>query len=66
MASEDDWVTLVCPPGAQDAPISEGTRSYAPYREDHLDEHSRWLVRVPRQVAARLCWNAGFYVLSGG
>jgi hypothetical protein len=64
MAEDGDWVVLVCPPGAADAPISEGDKAYWAYREDHLNEHSRWLVRVPRNVARHLCWNAGFYVLS--
>jgi hypothetical protein len=62
----DGWLTLVCPPGAQDGKISEGAEEFVPYRENHLNPSSRWLVRVPRHVAQHLCWNAGFYVLTGG
>jgi hypothetical protein len=53
-------VTLICPMGAADAPISHGTVSYAPYREDHTDARSRWLVAVPRHVAAPLLKIGGF------
>jgi hypothetical protein len=63
--AEDDWVTLVCPAGAADAAISEGETAYAPYRADVRDPRSLWLVRVPREVAQRLCWNAGFYRYAG-
>jgi hypothetical protein len=61
-----DTVILVCPPGAQDGAISEGTTQYFPYREDHTDPHSRWLVDVPREAARHFCWNAGFRVLEPG
>jgi hypothetical protein len=53
----DDWVTLVCPPGAELAPISHGDRCYEPYRED-IHKHSRWLVEVPKHVAIHLSGSA--------
>jgi hypothetical protein len=61
----EDTVILVCPPGAADAAISEGETAYPPYRENTHDPHSKWLVEVPREVAQRLCWNAGFYRYAG-
>ena len=54
-----DPVTLVVPPGAQDYPISHGTESFAPYREDHT-KRSRWLVDVPPEVAQHLIGVGGF------
>jgi hypothetical protein len=63
MTTDDDFVTLICPPGAQDAPISEGTTAYTPFPETPGDPRSRWLVCVPQGVAMHLCWNAGFRVL---
>ena len=44
MTGPDDWVIMVCPPGAETAPISHGDREFLPYREDHTDPYSRWLV----------------------
>jgi len=41
MTGPDDWVILVCPPGAETASISHGDREFLPYREDHTDPHSR-------------------------
>jgi hypothetical protein len=61
----EDTVILVCPPGAADAAISEGDTAYWAYRENTHDPHARWLVEVPREVARRLCWNAGFYRYAG-
>jgi hypothetical protein len=49
--ADADTVVLVCPSGAQDAPISEGTVSFTPFPEDPGNPHSRWLVKVPRLVA---------------
>jgi hypothetical protein len=60
------WVVLVCPPGAQDAPISHGDVAYAPYREDIEDPHSRWLVKVPPHVSVPLCRVGGFFRLEAG
>jgi hypothetical protein len=65
MADPADEVTLVCPLGAQDGKISHGDRCFEPYREDHRDPHSRWLVRVPRDVAYHLCNKGGFWPLGG-
>ncbi len=55
-----DWVTLILPSGAQDGKISHGDKEFVPYREDHRDPSSKWLVDVPSEVARHLCWNAGF------
>lgn len=52
---------LVVPPGAESAPISHGTTSYAAFRADHTDPTSLWLVDVPREAAVHLMHNAGFY-----
>jgi hypothetical protein len=60
MSASDDLVTLVCPPGAELAPISHGDGAFTPWRE-HGD-HGIWLVRVPREVARHFCWNGGFRV----
>ena len=54
-------ITLVCPPGAADAPISHGTKQYHPFLADHTDPNSLWLVDVPPEVARHLLHNGGFY-----
>ena len=48
VAAAEDWVTLVCPLGAQDGKILHGDRCFEPYREDIENPRSRWLVKVPR------------------
>ncbi len=53
-------VTLLVTRGAEAAPISEGTTAFVPYRADHTDPDSPWLVDVPPETAARLCHNNGF------
>jgi hypothetical protein len=58
-----DLVTLVCPPGADDYPIAEGTTAFAPYRENYRDPASRWLVDVPLEMAGRLIHNGGFFAM---
>lgn len=59
-----EMLTLVVPPGAEDAPISHGTREFRPFLEDHLAPDSRRLVRMPPDVAANyLRGNTGFYLL---
>jgi hypothetical protein len=55
---------LVVPRGAQDYPISHGTTDYRPFRADHTDPHSLWLVDVPPEVAVHLVHNGGFYPMS--
>ena len=62
----DDWMILVCPAGAETAPISHGTTAYEAYREDIHSPHSRWLVAVPRYVAVHLCRVGGFAPLDAG
>ena len=55
-----DSVTLVCPPGAPDYPISHITTKYRPYLADPNDEASDWLVDVPREAADHLLHKGGF------
>lgn len=58
-----DYVVLICPAGAADAPISHGARAYPAYPETPGDPHSRWLVRVPRDVSVHFCRVGGFVPL---
>jgi hypothetical protein len=60
MAAAADFLTLVCPPGAESGSIAHGDREFRPYRADHRDPSSPWLVDVPREAAQHLCWNGGF------
>jgi hypothetical protein len=53
-------MTLVCPPGAADGLISHGTQHFAPYRENHRNPDSRWLVDVPSEAAQHLLYKGGF------
>jgi hypothetical protein len=55
----DAMITLVCPPGAESAPISHGETAYWAYRADKGS--NVWLVDVPVEVARYLTWNGGFY-----
>jgi hypothetical protein len=41
-----DLVVLICPAGAESAPISHGDRNWPAYPETPGDPHSRWLVGV--------------------
>jgi hypothetical protein len=56
----DGWITLVCPPGAESAPISHGATAYRSYRVHKASDV--WLVDVPLEVARPLMRNGGFYV----
>ena len=56
--ADDGFVTLVCPAGAWDAPISQGAVAYEPWHDQKTGLH---LVRVPEEAARHFCWNAGFY-----
>lgn len=56
----DALVTLVCPPGAESAPISHGETAYRAYRVHKASDV--WLVDVPFGVARYLMWNGGFYL----
>jgi hypothetical protein len=53
-------VILICPPGANDYPISHGTTNYRAYLADPHDPESDWLVDVPPEVAAHLLHKGGF------
>ncbi|HEU0216455.1 MAG TPA: hypothetical protein VFQ90_07335 [Stellaceae bacterium] len=53
-----ELVTLICPPGAQDAAISHGDAAFWAYREHGRD--GLWLVDVPREAAVHLCRVGGF------
>jgi hypothetical protein len=53
----DDLVVLVCPSGAEQAPISEGTTGYEAFHAAGC-----WLVAVPAAAAGHFCGGvAGFY-----
>jgi hypothetical protein len=63
--AKDGWVTLICPPGAQDGLISHGDRSFHAYRADHTDPQSHWLVDVPEgEVAYHMTRTGGFVRVS--
>lgn len=51
-------VTLICPPGAADAPISYGEVAFVPYRQH--GRRGRWLVDVPIEAAIPLTDRGGF------
>ena len=57
--SADALITLVCPSGAESAPISHGETAYRAYRVHKASDV--WLVDVPVDVARYLMWNGGFY-----
>jgi predicted phosphoadenosine phosphosulfate sulfurtransferase len=57
--TDDGFVTLICPPGAEQGAISQGATSWEPWH-DHAS--GKWLVRVPSEVARHFTWNAGFYL----
>ncbi len=59
-----EMVTLALPFGAESAPVSHGVTSYAPYREDHTDPASRWLVEVPRETVDYFTGVGGFIMKS--
>jgi hypothetical protein len=63
VTADPGFITLICPPGAQDGKISHGEVEYLPYRENHSDPHSRWLVAVPREAARYFCDIGGFRLL---
>jgi hypothetical protein len=54
------FLRLVCPPGAEQAPISYGEFGYEAFRERSGDRGSKWLCDVPAEAARHLCWNGGF------
>jgi hypothetical protein len=58
-----DYVVLICPPGAETAPISHGPVGYQAYPEEPGNAHSRWLVKVPRHVSFYLREKGGFWPL---
>jgi len=60
--SEDHLVTLLCPQGAEQAPISHGTTAYWAFRQH--GETGPWIVRVSQEAAPYLCRNAGFVPLN--
>ena len=55
-----DSVTLVCPRGANEYPISHHTTNYRAYLADPGDPESDWLVDVPPEVADHLLHKGGF------
>jgi hypothetical protein len=57
-ASDDNCVTLLCPEGAETAPISHGPIAFEPYRQNWRS--GPFLVDVPPEVARHLCYRGGF------
>jgi len=55
-----DLVTLVCPEGA--GRIAHGPVDFKPYRANHLDPASVWLVDVPPEAAEHLIHTGGLYM----
>lgn len=55
----NDFVTLICPPGAIDGEISHGDHAYRPHR-DPDDPDGPWLVRVPSEAALYFLRQGGF------
>ena len=54
-------LVLVCPPGAELAPISHGAVAFEPWRE-HGRAGGLWLVEVPIEAAGPLMRVGGFKV----
>jgi hypothetical protein len=58
-----DLVTLVCPPGAEQALVSFGSRGFRPFMLDPDDPHTPWLVKLPAYEASHfLQRGTGFYL----
>jgi hypothetical protein len=55
----DGFVRLVCPVGAESAPVSHGSDGFEAFRE-HGPGWGRWLVDVPAAAAAHFCRTGGF------
>ncbi len=53
-------MTIVLPPGAADGLVSHGDEDFKPFRADHLERDSAWMVTVPPHVAQHFLHNAGF------
>jgi hypothetical protein len=53
-------VILVVPLGAADAPICHAGQRFEPYRADHQDPASQWLVAVTPEAAVALRHKGGF------
>ena len=68
----DRMVTLVCPEGAFDYPVSHGEREFYPYRlrVDHTyparEFGGPWVVDVPIEIYHHFLGAAGFSVYDGG
>jgi hypothetical protein len=60
MASED-LLTLVCPPRAEQGPVSDGDVGYRAYLADYRAPVSPWLVDVRCEVAYHIM-RAGFRI----
>jgi hypothetical protein len=64
-----EYVTLLCPQGAYDAYISDGTQHFKPYRANIYSEEERefggpWLVDVPIHLVDHFLGRGGFSVMS--
>jgi hypothetical protein len=56
------FMRLVCPAGAEGAPVSHGEAGYEAFRERGGDRSSKWLVDVPAEAALYFIRGAGFHV----
>jgi hypothetical protein len=61
LTEDQGFITLLCSPGAELAPISHGARSFEPYREH--GRTGRWVVDVPPEAAGPLVRVGGFRLL---
>jgi hypothetical protein len=57
------FVTLICPPGAEQATVSFGEFGYRPYMANPQDPQTKWHVDVPVQHAEGFCRTGGFKLL---
>jgi hypothetical protein len=68
MSDETEFVTLICPPGAELAPISHGEVAYEAYRAAGHPAaptsaprgYEIWYVDVPIEAARYFCARGGF------
>jgi hypothetical protein len=59
-----DPMMLVLPPGARDGTIAFGDHEFLPYRADHRDPASVWLVDMPPEIARHFIHNGGFAMVN--
>jgi hypothetical protein len=60
--ADEDFVTLLCPPGAEQGPVSFGEVGYRAYPFDPRAAATPWLVDVPREIAGHFLRTGGFRI----